>query len=107
MVRECCEQDDKLEALELRLERLECKMDRLDTLTIEIDKRQALSDEKIIQIFGLLEKMTSSIEKIEHTISTLAQKEDPFQRAIYDVGMWSVKVLVCGGAIAWLAANFG
>ena len=107
MAGECCEREDKLEALELRVEKLEETQNETSKIITRIDKEQAISAQNINHIFKMLGEMAVSVTKIESNIEKLAEKDDPFKQAIFDIGMWSIKVLVGGGAIVWLASKFG
>ena len=55
-------------------------------------------------IFDILGELKLSVKSIE---KALYEREDPFKRAMFDIGMWSLKVLVGGGAIVWAIAKFG
>ena len=58
----------------------------------------------IKMIFDILAELKLSVKSIE---KALYSKEDKFQVAVFQLGMWSLKVLVGGGAIAWAIAKFG
>ena len=62
---------------------------------------QAENTKMIFDILGELKLSVKSIEK------AIYEREDPFKKAIFDVGMWSLKVLVGGGALVWAIAKFG
>ena len=55
-------------------------------------------------IFDILDELKLSVKSIE---KALYSKEDKFQVVVFELGMWSLKVLVGGGAIAWAIAKFG
>lgn len=107
MAKECCEQEDKLEALELRVEKLEETTEELSKVVIRIDKEQTVSAQNINHIFKMLGDMAVSVARIEASMGKIAEREDPFKVAMFDVGMWAVKVLIGGGAVVWLASKFG
>ncbi len=55
-------------------------------------------------IFDILGELKLSVKSIE---KALYEREDPFKLAMFDIGMWSLKVLVGGGALVWAIAKFG
>jgi hypothetical protein len=79
----------------------------MSRIITRIDKEQAISAQNINHIFKILGDMAVSVCKIETNMEKLAEREDPFKKAMFDVGMWAVKVLIGGGALAWLASKFG
>lgn len=54
-------------------------------------------------IFEILGEVKQSIKNIEQAVYN---REDPFKKAMFDIGMWSIKVLVGGGALVWAAYKF-
>ena len=62
---------------------------------------QAENTKMIFDILGELKLSVKSIEK------ALYEREDPFKLAMFDIGMWSLKVLVGGGALVWAISKFG
>ena len=55
-------------------------------------------------IFDILGELKLSVKSIE---KALYEREDPFKLAMFNVGMWAVKVLIGGGAVVWAVAKFG
>lgn len=55
-------------------------------------------------IFDILGELKLSVKSIE---KALYEREDPFKLAMFNVGMWSLKVLVGGGALVWAISKFG
>ncbi len=56
------------------------------------------------QLVKSLDEVKDSLRKIE---MALYNKEDPFKKAIFEIGMWAIKVLVAGGAFMWAVVKFG
>lgn len=87
-----------------RIDKIEKDIDgiwvRLRTVETSITE-QRRDTKMIFDILGELKLSVKSIEK------ALYSKEDKFQVAVFELGMWSLKVLVGGGALVWAIAKFG
>ena len=56
------------------------------------------------QLVTSLNEVKDSLRKIE---AALYNREDPFKKAVFEIGMWAIKVLVAGGAFMWAVVKFG
>lgn len=55
-------------------------------------------------LFDLMREIKEVVSRIEAAVYT---KEDKFQLAIFQLGMWSLKVGIGGGFVIWAVAKFG
>lgn len=56
--------------------------------------------EQLVTIF-------KSLAKIEALLEAITKREDPFKKAMFDVGIWSIKVLLFAGSLIWLSDKVG
>ena len=55
-------------------------------------------------LFKTMDEIKCSLQRIELAVYT---KDDPFKKAVFDIGMWAIKVLVVGGALTLILAKVG
>ena len=87
-----------------RIDKIEKDIDGIgDRLrAVETSVTEQRRDTKMI--FDILGELKLSVKSIEKAIY---EREDPFKLAMFNVGMWSLKVLVGGGALVWAISKFG
>lgn len=87
-----------------RIDKIEKDMDHVwDRLKV-VENSTIRQEEQTNRIFEILGELKSSLKNIELAVYN---KEDNFKKIIYDLGLWSLKVLVGGGAVVWAVAEFG
>lgn len=89
--------NSRIDKIEKDIDGIWCRLRTVETAVTS----QAENTKMIFDILGELKLSIKSIEK------AIYEREDPFKLAIYEVGIWSLKVLVGGGALAWAIAKFG
>lgn len=87
---------EKIQRLEIQYEKVELRVDGLE-------ENFTIQKERTAQLFGVMEEIKGSLNRIEQAVYN---REDPFKKAVFDIGMWSIKVLVGGGALIWAASKF-
>jgi hypothetical protein len=88
----------------VRIEKLENDVNTFWDRLRAVEEATTRQSEKTNQIFEVLGELKSSLKNIEIAVY---QRNDPFKEAVFSLGMWAVKVLVGGGALVWLAVEFG
>lgn len=85
-----------------RIDKIEKDIDGIwDRLrTVETSLTEQRRDTKMI--FDILGELKLSVKSIEKAIY---EREDPFKKAIYDLGIYVLKMAALGGIIIW-AANY-
>lgn len=87
-----------------RIDKIEKDIDGIWGRLRAVETSVTSQTENTKMIFDILGELKLSVKSIE---KALYEREDPFKLAMFDVGMWSLKVLVGGGALVWAIAKFG
>lgn len=87
-----------------RIDNIEKDMDGIWDRLRAVETSVTSQAENTKMIFDILGELKLSVKSIEKAIY---EREDPFKLAMFDIGMWSLKVLVGGGALVWAIAKFG
>lgn len=87
-----------------RIERLEENQKITGAEVEKLKLTATVQTEKTSQLFCVMEEIKGSLQRIE---TAVYNKEDPFKKAMFDIGIWSIKVLVGGGSLIWAASKFG
>ena len=87
-----------------RIDKIEKDIDGIGDRLRAVETAVTSQTENTKMIFDILGELKLSVKSIE---KALYEREDPFKLAMFNVGMWSLKVLVGGGALAWVASRFG
>ena len=87
-----------------RIEKVEKNIDGIWSRLRFLENSVTSQAENTKMIFDILGELKLSVKSIE---KALYEREDPFKLAMFNVGMWSLKVLVGGGALVWAISKFG
>ena len=87
-----------------RIDKIEKDIDGIVERLRTVETAVTSQTENTKMIFDILGELKLSVKSIE---KALYSKEDKFQVAVFELGMWSLKVLVGGGALVWAIAKFG
>ena len=87
-----------------RIDKIEKDIDGIGDRLRAVETSVTSQVENTKMIFDILGELKLSVKSIE---KALYEREDPFKLAMFDVGMWSLKVLVGGGALVWAISKFG
>lgn len=87
-----------------RIDKIEKDIDGIWGRLRAVETAVTSQTENTKMIFDILGELKLSVKSIE---KALYSKEDKFQVAVFELGMWSLKVLVGGGALVWAVAKFG
>ena len=87
-----------------RIEKVEKDIDEIWRRLRFLENSVTSQAENTKMIFDILGELKLSVKSIE---KALYEREDPFKLAMFNVGMWSLKVLVGGGALVWAISKFG
>ncbi|MCZ2396127.1 MAG: hypothetical protein LC100_06235 [Chitinophagales bacterium] len=87
-----------------RIDKIEKDIDGIWGRLRAVETAVTSQTENTKMIFDILGELKLSVKSIE---KALYEREDPFKLAMFNVGMWSLKVLVGGGALVWAISKFG
>ena len=87
-----------------RIDKIEKDIDGIGDRLRAVETVVTSQTENTKMIFDILGELKLSVKSIEKAIY---EREDPFKLAMFNVGMWSLKVLVGGGALVWAISKFG
>ena len=87
-----------------RIDKIEKDIDGIWDRLRAVETSVTSQVENTKMIFDILGELKLSVKSIE---KALYEREDPFKLAMFNIGMWSLKVLVGGGALVWAIAKFG
>lgn len=87
-----------------RITKLEKDMDNVWQRLRVVEDSSIRQEKDTLKIFEILGELKSSLKNIELAVYN---REDSFKKAMFDLGLWSIKVLVGGGAVIWAVAEFG
>ena len=87
-----------------RIDKIEKDIDGIWDRLRAVETSFTSQTENTKMIFDILGELKLSVKSIE---KALYEREDPFKLAMFNVGMWSLKVLVGGGALVWAISKFG
>jgi predicted nucleic acid-binding Zn-ribbon protein len=86
------------------IEKLERDVDNIWSRLRTLENGLIVQSTTMDQLMKSLDEVKDSLRKIE---VALYNREDPFKKAIFEIGMWAIKVLVAGGAFMWAVVKFG
>lgn len=101
---EACKDCPYQAALENTTDKLEKEVDNIWERLRILENGLIVQSTTMEQLMKTLDEVKDSLRKIE---MALYNKEDPFKKAIFEIGMWAIKVLVAGGAFMWAVVKFG
>lgn len=87
-----------------RIEKVEKDVDSLWSRLREVEESVISQKINVENIFKSLDEVKDTLKKIEIAIYN---REDPFKKAVFDLGMYALKVGIGGGFLIWAAAKFG
>ena len=86
------------------LQRLESDIDGLGQKVNSLEIKMSAQERDTKTLYNLMSEIKEAVSRIEGAVY---QREDPFERAVYDFGMFIAKAGITGGVVVWLAAQFG
>lgn len=79
-------------------------MSGLGTRVNQLERQVSAQERDTKTLYNLMSEIKEAVSRIEVAVY---QREDPFKKIVYDFGLFIVKAGLTGGAIIWLAVNFG
>lgn len=86
------------------MDRIEINVNGLGTRVNALEIAFSAQQRDVKALSDVMKDIKDAVSRIEVAVY---QREDPFKKAIFDVGMWAIKVLIGGGALVWMVAEFG
>lgn len=79
-------------------------MNGLGVRVNQLERQMSAQERDTKTLYNLMSEIKEAVSRIEVAVY---QREDPFEKIVYDFGLFIAKAGITGGVVVWLAAQFG